>query len=62
MLTLAIKLKDLLLREEGQDLVEYVLIVSLIALGCISGVGGFAVMLEGLTSTISTAAVKLLVG
>ena len=60
MLTFAIKLKDLLLREDGQDLIEYVLIIALIALACIGGVGGFGALLQGLTTTISTAATKLL--
>ena len=32
------KFQDLMDREEGQDLVEYALLVSLIALACISGV------------------------
>jgi len=62
MLTFAIKLKDLLLQEDGQDLVEYVLIVALLALACISGVGGFGVLLQALTSTITTAASRLLGG
>jgi len=60
MLTLVIQLKDLLLREEGQDLIEYALILALIALACITGVGGFGTMLQGLTTTITTAATKLL--
>jgi len=59
MLTLAIKLKDLLLQEEGQDLVEYVLIISLIALACITGVGGFGVLVQGLLSTINAAAATI---
>jgi Flp pilus assembly pilin Flp len=59
MLTLAIKLKDLLLREDGQDLVEYVLIISLIALACISGVGAFGVLIHGLLSTINAAAATI---
>jgi Flp pilus assembly pilin Flp len=60
MLTFAIRLKDLLLREEGQDLVEYVLIISLIALACLSGVGSFGVLLQGLLSTINAAASSML--
>jgi Flp pilus assembly pilin Flp len=60
MLTFAIKLKDLLLREDGQDLVEYVLITALIALACIGGVGGFGALVSGLTSTIAAAAERLL--
>jgi Flp pilus assembly pilin Flp len=60
MLTIVIKLKDLLLREEGQDLVEYALIITLLALACVTGVGGFGVLLQALTSTITAAAEKLL--
>jgi Flp pilus assembly pilin Flp len=59
MLTFAIKLKDLLLREDGQDLVEYVLIISLIALACLTGVGGFGVLLQGLLTTINAAAASI---
>lgn len=60
MLTFGIRLKALLSPEDGQDIVEYALIIALIALACISGVGGFAVMLEGLGATITTAATRLL--
>jgi Flp pilus assembly pilin Flp len=31
------KVRDLMHREDGQDLVEYALLVALIALACISG-------------------------
>jgi pilus assembly protein Flp/PilA len=60
MLKFSVILKHLLSDEEGQDLVEYALILALIALACITGVGGFGAMLQGLTDTIGTAASKLL--
>jgi Flp pilus assembly pilin Flp len=59
MLTFAIKLKDLLLQEEGQDLVEYALILALIVLACIGGVGGFGAMVQGMITTIDAAAEQL---
>jgi pilus assembly protein Flp/PilA len=39
MLKMYVKFQDLINREEGQDLVEYALLVSLIALAAITGVG-----------------------
>ena len=41
-LSLYVKLQNLMSREEGQDLVEYALLVSLIALAVIAGVGNVA--------------------
>jgi pilus assembly protein Flp/PilA len=35
-LKLYVKFQDLMSREEGQDLVEYALVVAVIALGCIA--------------------------
>lgn len=40
--------------EEGQDLVEYALLVSLIALACIAGVGYVAQAVTSVFSNIST--------
>ncbi len=40
--------------EEGQDLVEYALLLALIALVCISGIGNVATALTSVFSTIST--------
>ncbi len=60
MLTLAIKLKNLLLREDGQDLVEYVMIIALVALACVSGVGGFGVLVAALYSAIEKATAVML--
>ena len=59
MLTFAIKLKDLLLQRRRPGLVEYVLIISLIALACLTGVGGFGVLLQGLLTTINAAAASI---
>jgi pilus assembly protein Flp/PilA len=40
--------------EEGQDLVEYALLLALIALTCISGIGNVATALKSVFSSIST--------
>ena len=42
LLKLYIKIQDLLSEEEGQDLVEYALIVSVIALAATAGMGTLA--------------------
>ena len=39
---LSVKIQNLLSREEGQDLVEYALIVAIVALGAIAGMGSLA--------------------
>jgi pilus assembly protein Flp/PilA len=39
---LSVKIQNLLSREEGQDLVEYALLVALISLAAISGMKGLA--------------------
>ena len=54
LLKLYVKLQNLLSREEGQDLVEYALIVALIAFGAITGMGYLAKGLNNAFSTIST--------
>jgi pilus assembly protein Flp/PilA len=46
-LKLYVKLQDLMSREEGQDMVEYALVVALIALGS-------TVAMKGLATAIST--------
>ena len=53
-LAMIVKMQNLLNREEGQDLVEYALLVSLIALACIVGVGNVATAVNKVFSTIST--------
>jgi pilus assembly protein Flp/PilA len=49
-----LKYQDLLSGEEGQDLVEYALLVALIALACIAGVTNVATAVTGVFSNIST--------
>ncbi len=46
--------QSLLNSEEGQDLVEYALLVALIALACISGVSSIAGAITAVFSKIST--------
>ena len=61
MLKLYIRIQDLLSREEGQDLVEYALVVALIALAATAGMGklataintGFSNLGAGLSSNIT---------
>jgi pilus assembly protein Flp/PilA len=48
-----LKLQDLTHREEGQDLVEYALLVSLIALAAITGVSHIASAVTTVFSNIS---------
>jgi pilus assembly protein Flp/PilA len=52
-LTLLAKFQDLKNGDEGQDLVEYALLVALIALVCITGVGNVATAVNTVFSQIS---------
>jgi pilus assembly protein Flp/PilA len=52
-LKLYLKLQNLTNNEEGQDLVEYALLVSLIALACVSGVSKIASAITTVFSNIS---------
>lgn len=52
--TLYLTLRDLLDREEGQDLVEYALVVALIAFGAITGMGYLATGINNAFSTIGS--------
>lgn len=54
MLKMYAKYQDLMNREEGQDLVEYALLVSLIALACVAGVSSVASAITSVFSSIST--------
>jgi pilus assembly protein Flp/PilA len=47
-LKMYVKLQNLVVREEGQDLVEYALVVALIAFGAVTA-------MKGLSSEINTA-------
>ena len=53
-LNLYAKFQGLKQREEGQDLVEYALLVALIALVCVSGISNVATAVNSVFSSIST--------
>jgi pilus assembly protein Flp/PilA len=54
-LKMYVKFQDLISREEGQDLVEYALVVALIALGATASMGKLATAISGAFGSISTA-------
>jgi pilus assembly protein Flp/PilA len=54
LLKLYVKFQDLASREEGQDLVEYALVVALIAFGATAGMKSLATGLNGAFQGIST--------
>lgn len=54
LLNLYVKFQDLLHREEGQDLVEYALVVALIAFGAITGMQALAGGINTAFNNIST--------
>jgi pilus assembly protein Flp/PilA len=54
LLKVYIKFQDLASREEGQDLVEYALVVALIAFGATAGMKALATGLNSAFSGIST--------
>ena len=54
LLKLYIKFQDLASREEGQDLVEYALVVALIAFGATAGMKALATGLNTAFNNIST--------
>jgi pilus assembly protein Flp/PilA len=49
-----VKLQDLLNREEGQDLVEYALVVAIIALGATASMQALAQAISSAFASIST--------
>ena len=53
-LKLVIKLQNLAKHDEGQDLVEYALVVALIAFGATAGMGALAGGINNAFNTIST--------
>jgi pilus assembly protein Flp/PilA len=53
-LAMYVKLQNLMNREEGQDLVEYALLVCLIALAAITGVNKVATAVTTVFSNISS--------
>jgi len=54
LVNLYVKFQNLLNNEEGQDLVEYALLVTLIALAAITGVGKVATAVNAVFTSIST--------
>jgi pilus assembly protein Flp/PilA len=54
LLKLYVKFQDLMSHEEGQDLVEYALVVALIALGATASMKALASSISGAFGTIST--------
>ena len=54
LLKLYVKFQDLMSREEGQDLVEYALVVALVAFGATVGMKALATGLKTAFTTISS--------
>jgi len=54
LMSLYIKIQSLLSRDEGQDLVEYALIVALIALACTAGMSSLATAINNGFSALGT--------
>jgi pilus assembly protein Flp/PilA len=54
LINLYVKFQDLANREEGQDLVEYALVVALIAFGATAGMNSLATGINTAFSTISS--------
>ena len=54
LLSLYVKLQNLMNREEGQDLVEYALLLSLIALVCIGAINTVATQVKAIFNSIAS--------
>jgi pilus assembly protein Flp/PilA len=58
LLKMYVQLDNLMSREEGQDLVEYALVIALIALGAIASMrtlsNGISNLFTGISTTLST--------
>ena len=54
LLKLYVKFQDLKNREEGQDLVEYALVLALVAFGAVAGMGALAKGINNAFNTVST--------
>ncbi len=54
LLNLYVKIQSLMNGEEGQDLVEYALLVTLIALACIAGISSVSGAISGVFTKVST--------
>ena len=55
LLKLYVKMQSLMVREEGQDLVEYALVVALVALGATAGMKALAGGINGAFQSVSVA-------
>lgn len=59
MLKLYIKMQNLLSQDEGQDLVEYALVIALISVACVAGMKPLATAIgsafSNITSTLNSA-------
>ena len=53
-LKIYLRLQDILSREEGQDLVEYALVVALIAFGAIAGMNALSGGINAAFKTVSS--------
>jgi pilus assembly protein Flp/PilA len=53
LISIAMKLRDLKRGEDGQDLVEYALVIALVALAAISGIGVFATSISTEFTTLA---------
>jgi pilus assembly protein Flp/PilA len=62
MLKFYIKVQDLMTREDGQDLVEYALVVSLLSLAATAAMGSLATAINGAFNAIGTTLTKALPG
>ena len=54
MLKLSVKLQTLMMREEGQDLIEYALVVALIAFAATAGMSSLATSINTAFTNIGT--------
>jgi pilus assembly protein Flp/PilA len=53
-LKLSAKMQNVMMSEEGQDLIEYALVVALIAFAAVSGMGTLATKINSAFTTIGT--------
>jgi pilus assembly protein Flp/PilA len=53
-LKLLVKMQELVNREEGQDLVEYALLLGLISIGCVAAISGIGTKISSMFTSIST--------
>ena len=60
LMMLSIKLRTLLSDEQGQDLIEYALLVALVAFGATAGMSTLATAINGAFSSVGTVLNKYL--